>query len=280
MPSVYEIVTDKIIRKLEQGTIPWRTPWTNRGQAVSWQNQRAYRGINTMILDPGEYATYKQVQEKGGTVKKGEKGHMVVFWKFTEVENQETGKKETVPFLRYYSVFEINTQCEGLKSRRKEEIYEHNPIKKAEKIIEGYQDRPPITFASCGKAFYRPSEDSITLPPLCDYPRKEEYYSTAFHELVHSTGHRKRLNRQGVTDIISFGSETYSKEELIAEIGVTMLCTNVGIIQETFENNAAYIQSWLRKLKEDKRLIVFAAAQAQKAVDYIQGIKFTDTKEE
>ncbi len=272
--TVYEMVTDAIVKKLEAGTVPWRQPWVNNG-AVSWDRQRPYRGVNTMLLDPGEYATFNQIKKAGGKVRKGEKGHLVIFWKWMALEDEETGEEKKVPFLRYYKVFEINTQVEGLKSKRKEEIYNHDPITEAEKIKEGYQDCPPITFAP-GQAYYKPSTDTISIPEIKDYKNPAEYYSTMFHEMVHSTGHKKRLNRHGVTGIAAFGSEVYSKEELVAEIGAAMLCGVARIERETLDNSASYIASWMRKLKEDPKLIVQAAAQAQKAADHIRGIKYED----
>lgn len=270
--TVYDIVTEKIQDKLKAGVVPWRQPWLNKG-AVSWKNQRPYRGINIMLLDPGEYATFKQIQEAGGKVKKGSKSNLVVFWKWIRKEEEETGEITEYPYLRYYNVFEINTQVEGLESKRKEKTFEHDPVKQAEKIIKGYKDKPEIKFNG-GRAYYRPSEDFISVPPLKDYPNKHEYYSTLFHESIHSTGHKKRLNRQGITELAGFGSDIYSKEELVAEIGATMLCGVAGIYNHTIDNSASYINSWMRRLKEDSKLIVYAAAAAQKAADYIQGIKY------
>lgn len=278
MPGVYEIVTQKIIKKLEEGTVPWRKPWNNY-QAVNWQSQRPYRGINTMLLEQGEYATFKQISEADGKVKKGQKASLVVFWKWVVKEDKETEEKEEFPLLRYYNVFEINSQCEGLQSKRKEQEFQHNPIEEAEKIKEGYRDSPPISFGP-GRAFYRPSTDIISIPPLKDYEKPEEYYSTMFHEMVHSTGHVKRLKRTGITELNSFGSEPYSKEELIAEMGAAMLCGITGIDNSTLDNSASYIASWLNKLKEDSRLVVIAAAQAQKAADYIQNIQHPDYRTE
>ena len=275
--KVYEMVTERIIALLEKGVIPWRRPWRN-GVAVNWKTQKPYRGINALLLEPGEYATFKQVAEAGGKVKKGEKGQIVVFWTWIEKEDPETEEMVKIPFLRYYTVFEINKQCEGLQSKRNEDTFQHDPIAEAEKICQGYADAPPIRFAS-GKAYYVPKLDYISVPPLCDYEKPQEYYSTLFHEMVHSTGHENRLNRPGVTELAGFGSESYSKEELVAEIGAAMLCGIAGIDNHTIENSAAYIGGWLRKLKEDKRLIVLAAAQAQKAADYILGCSPEDATE-
>jgi len=271
MLTVYEIVTDKIIKKLEAGTIPWRKPWRDAG-AVNWKTQKPYRGINAILLDSGEYLTFKQVQEAGGKVKKGAKSHLVVFWKWLDKENKETGELEKIPFLRYYRVFALN-QTEGLESKRKDaEIFENNPIEAAEKIIEAYPSRPVITFAP-GKAYYSPRKDIISVPELNDYLSPEEYYSTLFHEAIHSTGHKTRLNRATLTELAAFGSETYSKEELVAEIGAAMLCGKARIENKTLENSAAYIQAWLRVLKQDSRMVVLAAGQAQKAADYILGYR-------
>ncbi len=282
--NVYDLVTEKILKKLEAGIIPWRIPWTQTKGAVNWKTQMSYRGINAMLLDPGEYATFLQVKEAGGLIKKGAKGQIVVFWQkdYTKkhvVKDEKTGEEKKikvyverdVPFIKYSTVFEINTKVEGLVSKRNEETFDNDPIEQAEKIIEGYKDCPPVTFAP-GKAFYRPSTDTISVPELSDFIKKEEYYSTNFHEMVHSTGAKKRLNRSGITEVAAFGSEIYSKEELIAEMGAAMLCGVAGIENYTIENSAAYIKSWMRKLKDDSHLIVTAAGAAQKAADYIRGI--------
>ncbi|MED0665605.1 zincin-like metallopeptidase domain-containing protein [Bacillus badius] len=272
--KIYDIVTNKIIEKLEKGVVPWRRPWINGGAAVNWKTQKPYRGINTFLLEAGEYATFKQIQEAGGKVKKGEKSHIVVFWNLLEKENDENGEIEKIPYLRYYRVFEINSQVEGLESKRKEQSFNHDPIEKAEEIYKGYANAPDYTFHS-GKAAYYPTIDKINCPPLKDFPKVEEYYCTLFHEMIHSTGHKSRLARSGVTtQNVAFGDEVYSKEELVAEMGAAMLCGVAGIDNHTIENSASYIQSWLRALKEDKKMIISASQQAQKAVDYIQGIEF------
>lgn len=277
MASVYEIITQKIIEKMENGVVPWRRPWNSYG-AVCWRTQRPYRGINALLLEPGEYATFKAIQEAGGKIKKGAQSSIVVLWKWLEVDGEESeeGEKQKIPFLRYYRVFEINSQCEGLESKMKDAVkFDHNPIEEAEKIIAGFKDCPPIKFAP-GRAFYSPGSDFISVPSIEDYKVPEEFYSTAFHELVHSTGHQKRLSREGVTKSAGFGSEVYSKEELVAEIGAAMLCALAGIDNSTIDNSAAYIKSWLTKLKKDPKMIVHAAAAAQKAADYIQGIKYSE----
>ena len=266
--TVYEIVTERIIEKLKQGEIPWRRPW-NAYPAVNWVTQKPYRGINQLLLDPGEYATWNQVKKAGGRVKKGAKSHMVTFWKLIEVKNEdEEGVVETIPFLRYYRVFNIK-DCEGLESKRKVETFDHDPIEEAEKIIEGYPDAPEITFAP-GRAFYRPSDDIISIPEKSDFEQVEEYYSTIFHEMVHSTGHKNGWAGMELQSCLPSVATIY-KEELVAEIGAAMLCGLAGIEQETLDNSAAYVQGWLKKLEGDSKFIVSAANQAQKAADYIAG---------
>lgn len=270
--TVYEIVTDRILELLAAGVVPWRRPWVVNG-AVNWLTQRPYRGINTLLLPPGEYATYKQITEAGGSVK-GAKTHIVVFWRWLNKEDEETGETEKIPLLRFYRVFDIK-DCKGIKSKRKEVSFDHDPIAEAEAIVTGYVDAPPIGFTS-GRAYYMPVPDRVSVPPLQDYPKAEEYYSTLFHELAHSTGHKSRLNRPGIEEYAAFGDENYSKEELVAEIGAAMLCATCGIDNSTIENSASYIQSWHRKLKNDPTLIVKAAGQAQKATDYILGTTFEE----
>jgi len=268
--NIYEMVTERIIEKLENGVIPWRMPF-QQGMAVNWNTGKPYRGINAMLLESGEYATFKQIKDAGGKVKKGEKSQMVVFWKLMDIEDDESEKDKKIPLMRFYNVFEINKQVEGLKSKREIISEEHDPITECEKIIEDYIMKPQVKYKS-GRAFYSPSMDYVSVPPLKDYKSAEEYYGVLFHELLHSTGHVSRLKRIGVQiGNVSFGSETYSKEELIAEIGSAMLCTVTKIDHVTIDNSASYINGWLRKLKDDKKFIIQASANAQKAVDYIQG---------
>lgn len=273
--DVYQIVTDRIIEKLEKGIAPWRRPWNASGIAVNWKTQKPYRGINTLLLEPGEYATFNQIKEAGGKVKKGAQSDIVVFWKWLEKEDEDTGEKVKIPFLRYYRVFEINSQVEGLKSKRDVVEYDHDPIEEAEKIFKSYPESPTYTYKS-GRAYYQPALDKINVPPLKDYKIPEEYYCTLFHEMIHSTGHRSRLARAGIEEVAPFGSETYSREELVAEMGAAMLCGVAGIDNSTIDNSANYIGGWLRALKDDKRLVVQAAAQAQKAADWILGVEETE----
>lgn len=270
--KIYEMITNQIIEKLKEGTVPWKKPFRN-GIAVNWKTQKKYRGINTILLDGGEYLTFKQVKEAGGTVKKSSKSHIVIFWKMFDTKDKETDEKIKIPVLRYYRVFKVGEQTEGIEPKQELEKFNHDPIEEAEKIKENYFNSPSISY-NPGGAWYKPFSDHVNVPPKEDFEEIDKYYSTLFHELVHSTGHQDRLNREGIIKHNSFGSKLYSKEELVAELGASMLCGVTGIDNETIDNSAAYIQSWLNALQNDHTLIVKASQQAQKASDHIQNITF------
>ena len=223
-----------------------------------------------LLGKPGEYATFAQIQKEGGKVRKGEKSSMIVFWKFLEQEDEETHEKKQVPFLRYFNVFHID-QCEGLKPKYTKMLEQTaQPNKMADEIISDYIQRSGVKLIhqEGDRAFYKPSTDTVTLPLMTQFAETAEYYSTAFHELAHSTGHQSRLDRLSKTAF--FGSEAYSKEELIAELGASALVSHCGLeTSSSFRNNAAYIQNWLHALRNDKRLIVSASGKAEKAVGLI-----------
>ena len=269
--DIYKEVTDRIIAQLEIGIIPWQKPWISSGNAVSHVTGHSYSLLNQMLLGrPGEYVTFSQCQKEGGKVKKGEKSSMVVFWKFIEQEDEETHKKKQVPFLRYFNVFHID-QCEGLKAKY-QSVFPNtaNADEVADAIIYSYCERRGVKLQhqEGERAFYSPSSDSITLPLLAQFSETAEYYSTAFHELTHSTGHASRLNRLEKTAF--FRTKAYSKEELIAEIGAATLVNAVGLeTSGSFRNSAAYVQNWLKVLSDDKRFIISAAGKAEKAVNLI-----------
>lgn len=267
--KVYEMVTNKIIEKLENGTVPWKKPFKN-SKAVNWFTQKPYRGINQILLDGGEYATFNQIKKAGGKVKKGEKSHIVVFWKMLDIEDEETGEEKTIPLLKYYRVFKVGEQTEGIEVKNELEEFEHEPVEEAQKIKDNYFNAPTFSSQS-GGAWYKPFTDHINVPPKEEFENINQYYSTLFHEMVHSTGHDERLQRDGIVKFNGFGSQRYSKEELIAEIGASMLCGVAGIDNDTIDNSASYINSWLNVLKGDEKLIVIASQQAQKASDHILG---------
>ncbi len=277
MKDTYTIITDRIIAELESGTIPWHKPWTCSQPAISHTTGKAYSLLNQLLLGgrSGEYLTFQQAQKEGGRVKKGEKASMVVFWKWLTIEDEATGEEKEVPFLKYYNVFHID-QCEGIVPH----YPDNEPVVMtpalahdlADAKIHRYITANDVTLIcreSC-EAFYRPSTDTVVLPLRTQFGDTAEYYSTAFHELTHSTGHPKRLNR--ITETARFGSAQYSREELCAELGASFLLNHLGLeTPSSFKNNAAYINHWLGVLKDDKRLLVTAAGQADKAVKLILG---------
>ena len=269
--DIYREVTDRIIAQMENGIIPWQKPWVAVGSCISHATGKPYSLLNQMMLGKaGEYVTFKQCQQEGGKVKKGEKANMVVFWKWLDVKDEDTEEVKQIPMLRYFSVFHID-QCEGLKARYAETLpATADPNENAEVFINDYLLRSGVklTHESGDRAYYQPSFDRVVLPCMEQFKETAEYYSTAFHELTHSTGHESRLNRLDRTAF--FGTEAYSKEELIAEIGAAALVNYSGLeTPSSFRNNAAYIQNWLGVLKGDKRFIVSAAGKAEKAVKLI-----------
>ena len=271
--DIYSEVTNRIMEQMEESIIPWQKPWVTCGKAISRTTGKPYSLLNQMLLGrPGEYLTFKQCQEAGGKVKKGEKAQMVVFWKWIETEDEETHEKKEVPFLRYYNVFHID-QCEGIIAKHSTETAFPDGAaadEAAQAIVADYLAREQVRLShqEGDRAFYRPGTDEIVLPLLRQFHSTAEYYSTAFHEITHSTGHEKRLNR--LTHAAFFGTEDYSKEELVAEIGAAALVSHAGLeTSSSIRNNAAYIQNWLKALKDDKRFIVSAAGKAEKAVSLI-----------
>lgn len=272
--DIYSAVTDRIIQQMEQGILPWAKPWGGiAGGAYSGTTGKPYSLLNQMLLSkPGAYYTFQQIQKQGGSVRKSEKSQMVVFWKQIPVKEQDsqTGEltESLIPMLRYYSVFHID-QCEGIACTNVTEEQPHSN-EGADSIIRAYLDRSGVKLIHKvgDEAYYSPSRDCIILPAPEQFTCMEERYSTAFHELAHSTGHPSRLDRLRTT--ARFGNESYSKEELVAEITATALMNYTGLeTRSTFRNSTAYIQGWLTALRNDKRMIVSASGAAAKAFDYI-----------
>jgi antirestriction protein ArdC len=274
--DLYEVITQRIIERLESGVVPWQKPWRNSGgMPRNLITNRPYNGINFWLLISLKYTspfymTFDQVRSLNGNVKKGEKSTMVVFWKILESE-EKPGEIKKTPFLRYYNVFNL-TQTEGIDESKipPAESHDHdfNPIQAAESIVTNWSDRPKIEWGE-DAAYYTPYLDTVCMPNQRTFFHDEQCYSTLFHELVHSTGHGNRTGRHDKIKDHKFGSQDYSQEELVAEMGAAYLCGITNIDQQTFENNAAYIKSWIRTFKDDPKVLVLAAAQAQKAVDYI-----------
>ncbi|MGA2296059.1 MAG: zincin-like metallopeptidase domain-containing protein [FCB group bacterium] len=289
MLFIYQRITDLIIEKLRQGVVPWQKTWTT-AYPKNFISGLEYKGINILLLGMQDYEsnfwlTFKQCKDLGGSILIDEKASLVVFWK--PIVNISGKELDEVPeakinfLLRYYYVFNI-TQCyipdEVLKKRI---ITRMNPkIIEAEQVIEKYHAPPEIIVNNLLlNPRYLPRLDKIEIQSIDNFFSSDDYYSSLFHELVHSTGAKHRLARRGVINEIQFGTENYSKEELIAEIGASYLC-NISGIHKTISNQSAYIQNWLQVLHNDSRMILIAASQAQKACDYMINDSSTNTQKE
>lgn len=274
--SVYEMITERIIEELENGVIPWQKPWTGtKSGAYNRISNKPYSLLNQMILKHnGEYATFKQWSDLGGKIRKSEKSEVVTFWKIQQIEEiNEDGEKtiKQLPLLRYYNVFHIS-QIDGVEPKEDLKISDLEPIEEAEKIKLDYMNREHLKIFEkvTNDAFYLPIQDYIQVPCKEQYQDIEEFYSTLFHEMIHSTGHKNRLNRPDMQGIVRHGSEKYSKEELTAELGSAMIINILGIeTEKSFKNSSGYIQDWLQVLKNDNKFIVSASSRAEKAVKYI-----------
>lgn len=283
----YQEVTDKIVNLLEQGTVPWHKPWSvPGGEPQSLVSRKPYRGVNPFLLNLEPYAspfwvTYRQAQKLGGHVRRGEKGSPIWFWKLWQKVDPDPNRRpgeissrdRTIPILRRYTVFNVE-QCDDLGDHVPElpgdERTEWERIEGAEAIVSGMPQRPRMEHGRRA-AFYQPAADLVGMPDRDRFENPERYYSTLFHELTHATGHDSRLKRRGATVSTRFGSPTYSREELVAEMGAAFLSGQAGIEHATIEASAAYLKHWIGKLQGDLRLAVQAAGAAQKAADFILG---------
>jgi antirestriction protein ArdC len=288
--NVYSVITARIISLLEKGVVPWRQPWQRSEEApTNLLTQKPYRGVNAFLLHAMSFSspywlTFKQAQERGGHVRKGERATPVVFWKWLEVDEKDAQTPtKRVPILRYYSVFNLS-QCDGIDAPAlpKSVARVHKPIETAERIVAAMPKCPTILHRG-DRACYSPALDLVCMPQAETFRSAEDYHSVLFHEMTHATGHESRLNRKGVSgtdgEWSAFGSTPYAREELIAEMGAAFLCAQAGIIGGTIENSAAYVAGWLKRLRNDAKLVVVAAAQAQKAADFILGTWNGETPE-
>lgn len=286
---IYQRVTDAILARLDAGVIPWRKTWACKGSAGTPRNfitAKPYRGVNVWLLasqyETPFWLTFNQVRTiKGAKVRKGEKSTLVVFWQILKRKDKETGEDKKVFFLRYYNVFNVE-QCDGIPAEKIEALKRKvgiiadvkaptfNPIEQCEALCAGIVPAPDVRHGG-DRAYYSPALDYIQLPKAEDFKTAEAYYATRFHEVIHWTGHGTRLKRKGVAfDNQGFGSEPYSREELVAEFGATFLCGVAGIDREEIIGNAAaYIANWRKRLSEDPKLLIGAAAAAQAAADYV-----------
>jgi len=279
--KAYERITERIVALLQAGTVPWHKPWRVRTSLPrNLVTQKPYRGINVFLLmamsyESPHWLTFRQAIQLGGNVKKGEKACPVVFWKQMKIQDKESGEPQKKPLLRLYHVFNL-AQCDGLKESPAMENGSFASARPAEIVAK--MPQPPAIKHGMVEAFYSPSEDCIGIPDRERFNGEAGYYATLFHELIHSTGHEKRLNRPSITERNGFGSDPYCKEELIAELGSAFLCGHADIVDRTIDSSAAYLECWLKQLQNDRTLIVYAAAQAQKAADFILGRTFAESE--
>ena len=273
--KAYEVVTERIIDLLASGTVPWWKPWKTQRPA-NLVSKRPYSGVNVFLLNCSTFAapwwlTFKQAKELGGYVKRGSKATPIILFKWCERERDNGNgepEKYRYPLARTFRVFNIE-QCGGIPAAH--QITPINPIGAFETIWDGYKDKPTLQHGG-DRAFYTPLRDLIQMPPRDSFRSAESYATTLAHEAIHSTGHKSRLDRKAVAGRVSrFGSADYSQEELVAECGAAMLANECGILDQEIEQSAAYIKGWLKALQNDKKLVVVAAAQAEKACNYILG---------
>jgi antirestriction protein ArdC len=277
--DVYQIITDRIIELLEAGTVPWHKPWkASTGWPRNLITNKPYQGVNVLLLRAMSYEspywlTFRQATMLGGTVRKDEKACPVVFWKRLTVGEKDSADEREIPLLRFFHVFNLS-QCDGIKSGHPAEPQGAAPVApgKPDEIVANMPDKPPIKECFT-QAFYSLHEDYIGMPARERFSENEAFYSALFHEMTHASGHKSRLNRPTLNEAAGFGSDPYCKEELVAEIGAAFLCAQAEIIDRTIGNSAAYVANWLQRLQSEKTLIIHAAAQAQRAADFILGIK-------
>jgi len=285
--NTYELVTNQILSALEQGIVPWHKPWREGiGAPRKLSDKTPYRGINVWVLgataiskgyESPWWGSYNEIKNRGGQVRKGEKGTPVVYWNLLEIDDRDNpGEKKKIPFVRHSFVFNAD-QTEGTRVPEIEGLADHDPIEAADEIVNGYlsSDNAPRFTQAGDSAFYAPSLDGVTVPLPGAFESIEAYYATTFHELGHSTGHESRLNRPGITEIKPFGTPDYSREELIAEMTAAFLAGEAGI-DVNYPQHSGYIASWLKNLGDDPKLVVQAAAAAQKAANLILGREATD----
>lgn len=284
--DVHALITKQILAMLEQGVAPWRSPIlasSGAGWPQNLASGQKYRGVNVFLLaftawakgyESSSWLTFNQAKAKGGSVKKGEKATTVVFYKPYDKVDKATGESVTIPLLRYYHVFNLS-QCEGvadLLSAEREPDRLFTPIESAEAVVKLYRNGPKLCHEGT-QAYYRPLMDSVHIPAPGRFQSPEAYYATLFHELAHSTGHSSRLDRGLDTKLAPFGTPDYGQEELIAELCAALIAGSCGIAPVTIENQAAYLQGWIKALKGDKRLVIGAAGAAQRAADWIHDIR-------
>jgi antirestriction protein ArdC len=283
----YEQITDKIIAALDKGIVPWHKPWRSLSPQ-SAVTGKAYQGVNRLLLSFSPYSdprwlTYRGAMQLGGHVKQGERSEFSIV-KFETFEKSEEGKDgsehvKRVPWMKAYAVFNVE-QCEGLDLPQLVQVVsDKSVVEKVEDLIDGYAARPRIEHGG-DQALYNPVFDTLKVPHPETFDITEEYAATMAHELIHSTGHFTRLNRRAKDEIRGFGSQEYSKEELIAEIGAAFLCADMQIDTEgVFDNSVAYINAWKKVITGSDKIVIEASSAAQKATVFILGEKVIERDE-
>lgn len=306
---IYDKINEIVIKGLETKGLKWFKPWTNPGGEIvtnmNYTTRTPYHGVNVFILNSvarefgyptGEWTTYKQAAAAGGQVRKGESGTMIVYWSpfwyvkskkkyfHDEAKLRKAGFDPASPDvekgfnLRYYTVFNI-AQCDDLESKipvveEPIDLPSNTPIERAQKIYDEYPNHPKVSHSNLAQAFYRPATDTINMPELDQFVDSDSYYKVLFHEAIHSTGHDSRLGRKTLVDMVAFGDKNYCREELVAEIGSMYL---VGIAdldpKDALGNSQAYINGWVKYLKEHAKEVTYAMNQAAKATNHILNIK-------
>jgi len=279
MKDVFKVVTDQILKQLEEGIIPWRRPWSINGPA-SYATNKEYQGINTILLQSNYespyWLTFRQAQKMGGAIKAGEKGQPIVFVdRIVKEEQNERGEVsfKVLSFLKYYTVFNW-CQTKGLPEKNPPER-DNQQIQSAEELLR----RPnPCIDIDTEQAYYCPHSDKIYLPMLDQFESSEAYYATAFHELTHWTGGAGRLGRDTIRNY-HVGKDVRSQEELTAEMGAAFFCQIAALdTSETLQNSAAYIQSWIQHLQNNPKWVLKASKQAKDAVEFVMSGKLSEVK--
>jgi len=273
--KVADVITNRILDKLNEGTVPWQRSWSGSEWPKNLVSKKEYRGVNHLMLSCAGFGspywvTFKQCSDMGGTIKKGEHGWPVLFYTWLN-DKSDVENERKIPFMRFYKVWNVD-QTEGIEADKIPALMPRNENERmdlCEGVIANMKLRPEIKHMEA-RAYYSPKLDYVNMPKLETFDKSESYYSVLFHELTHSTGHSSRLARKDFNES-GFGSESYSKEELVAELGAAFLCGHCGIDNKTIDQSASYIQSWIKRLKNDKTLIISASGLAQKSTDYILG---------
>jgi len=274
-------INERIIKALSEGKIPWLKPWTENGPRNLFSG-RGYTGLNRLILGLAPYslpfwATYRQYRAAGLQVQFGEHGHGIIYAgqmvktdTKTNEEGEEEENKKRIKFLKAYAVFNIAQTDYQERGYKLPDMKENVHLLGCDAVIHDYTDRHQIAIAAGNRAAYNPHTDIITCPEIGQFTTSEHYYATMFHECVHSTG--PRLERFKKTDAVCFGSDTYGREELVAEIGSAYLAALTGIDSSAvIRNQAAYLQNWAKAIKADSDMVMYAAGRAEKAADFMIG---------